>query len=178
MTTSIDRDDLVKFLEIHRAYPPNRASFRARLDHALMIALGLPDNPSNAAGTVVLRPLMAGIRRDTMLQDGGAMTATAADGGQGHDHARLHEGRDRGVQAPAGAGGFLGAVVRPLQAAHACPGKSREGGQGQGQARQDEHRRASGHPRPDGHPVDPGGDRILPTVSRSTVSWARCPRAR
>ena len=33
--------------------------------------------------------------------------------------ADLHEGRDRGIEAPAGAGRFLGAVVRALQAAHA-----------------------------------------------------------
>ena len=39
MTTSIGRDDLVKFLEFHRAYPENRASFRGCLDPALMIAL-------------------------------------------------------------------------------------------------------------------------------------------
>ena len=39
----------------------------------------------------------------------------------------------------------------------------RKGGprrQGQGQAGQDEHRRPSGNPRPDGHPVDPGRDRL------------------
>ena len=40
------------------------------------------------------------------------------------------------------------------------PGKGRQGRQGQGQAGQDEHRRASGDPGPDGHPVDPGGDRL------------------
>ena len=34
------------------------------------------------------------------------------------------------------------------------------GRQGQGQARQDGHRQASGDPGPDGHPVDPGGDRL------------------
>ena len=62
---------------------------------------------------------------------------------------------------PAGAGGFLGALVRALQAAHADPGKGGEVGQGQGQARQDGHRQESGNSRPDGHPVDPGGDRLL-----------------
>ena len=38
--------------------------------------------------------------------------------------------------------------------------KAVQGRQGQGQARQDGHRQASGHPGPDGHPVDPGGDRV------------------
>ena len=39
MTTSINRDDLVKFLEFDRPYAPNRAGFRSRLEPALMIAL-------------------------------------------------------------------------------------------------------------------------------------------
>ena len=45
----------------------------------------------------------------------------------------------------------------------------RKGGprrQGQGQAGQDEHRRASGDPRPDGHPVDPGRDRLRQRPAR------------
>ena len=63
-------------------------------------------------------------------------------------------------EAPAGADRLLGALVRPLQAAHPDPGKGGQSRQGQGQARQDEHRRASGDPGPDGHPVDPGGDRL------------------
>ena len=158
MTTSIKRDDLVKFLESTGHEPRiERVSGRAPAAPD-PIAFGAPDDPFNPAWNRDLGPQWPE-RRGTMLQNGGAMTA-AAERGQGHDHAGLHEGRDRGIQAPAGAGGFLGALVRALQAAHADPGKGGEGGQGQGQARQDEHRRASGHPRPDGHPVDPGGDRL------------------
>ena len=41
MTTSIDRDDLVKFLEFTGHTPRIRATFGARLEHALKIALGL-----------------------------------------------------------------------------------------------------------------------------------------
>ena len=93
-----------------------------------------------------------------MLQE--AETTVAGRVHQGHHDTDLRQGRHRGIAAPAGAGRFLGAVVRPLQAAHARPRKGREGGQGQGQARQDEHRRAPGHSRPDGHPVDPGRDRL------------------
>ena len=37
---------------------------------------------------------------------------------QGHDHGRVPPGRDRRIHEAAGAGRFLGAVVRALQAAH------------------------------------------------------------
>ena len=96
----------------------------------------------------------------TMLQNGGAATPARRWSDQGHHHPDLHEGRDRGVEAPAGAGRLLGAVVRPLQAAHPGARKGGQGRQGQGQARQDEHRQASGDSGPAGHPVDPGGDRL------------------
>ena len=79
----------------------------------------------------------------------------------------------------AGAGRFLGAVVRPLQAARRpVLEKAVAGGRRQGQAGQDEHRRASADRRPARHPVDPGGHRLPARASRSTASWARCPRAR
>ena len=98
-----------------------------------------------------------------MLQDGGAMTATATTADvvkdtttQGFMKDVIEESKRQPVLVD-----FWARVVRPLQAAHAGPGKSGQGRQGQGQARQDEHRRASGHPGPDGHPVDPRGDRIF-----------------
>ena len=106
-----------------------------------------------------LGPKRQGAAR-TMLQQALNAAAAADASGQGHDDADLRQGRHRGIEAPAGAGRFLGALVRPVQAAHARPGKGGQGRQGQGQARQDEHRRASGDPRPDGHPVDPGRDRL------------------
>ena len=62
---------------------------------------------------------------------------------QGHDDADLRQGRHRGIEAPAGAGRLLGALVRPLQAADAGPGEGGARRQGQGEARQDEYRRAS-----------------------------------
>ena len=96
--------------------------------------------------------------KDTMLQQ--ARNRDRGRVGQGHDHPGLRQGRDRGIEAPAGAGRLLGALVRPLQAAHPDPRKGGHGRQGQGQAGQDEHRRASGDPGPDGHPVDPGRDRL------------------
>ena len=57
-------------------------------------------------------------------------------------------------------------MVRPLPPAHADPRKGGPRRQGQGQAGQDEHRRASGDPGPDGHPVDPGGDRLRQRPAR------------
>ena len=62
----------------------------------------------------------------TMLQNRRGRQPAARRPRQGHDHARLHEGRDRGIEAPAGAGRFLGRVVRALQAAHAGAGKGRQ----------------------------------------------------
>ena len=41
--------------------------------------------------------------------------------------------------------------------------------QGQGQAGQDEHRRASGNSRPDGHPVDSGRDRLRQRPTRRRI---------
>ena len=67
-------------------------------------------------------------------------------------HRRLH--------AAAGAGRFLGALVRPLQAADAGHREGGAGGRRQGQAGQDEHRRPSADRRPARHPVDPGGHRL------------------
>ena len=60
----------------------------------------------------------------------------------------------------AGAGRFLGAVVRALQAADARDREGRHGRRRQGAARQDEHRRAPADRGPARHPVDPGGDRL------------------
>ena len=92
--------------------------------------------------------------------------AAGARSDQGDHHPDVREGRHRGVEAPAGADRLLGAMVRPLPAADA---DHREGGprrQGQGQAGQDEHRRASGDTGPDGHPVDPGRDRLRQRPAR------------
>ena len=102
----------------------------------------------------------------SLLQNGGSAPAAAADVVDRHHHPDLHEGRDRGIAPPAGAGRFLGAMVRTLQAAHADPGKSRPRRQGQGEACQDGYRQASGNSRPDGHPVDPGRDRLRERPAR------------
>ena len=90
----------------------------------------------------------------------------------------LPPGRADRIDAAAGARRFLGALVRALQAAHARP---REGGAGrrrQGEARQDEHRRASRR-----SPASSASSRSRPSspssaASRSTASWAPCRRAR
>ena len=76
------------------------------------------------------------------------------------------QGRHRGIEAPAGADRLLGALVRPLPSADADHRKGGPRGQGQGQAGQDEHRRASADSRPDGHPVDPGRDRLRQRPAR------------
>ncbi len=66
----------------------------------------------------------------------------------------------------AGAGGFLGALVRPVQAARAGAGEGGRRLQGQGDARQDEHRRAPADRRPARHPVDSGRHRLRPRPAR------------
>src|SRR5580765_604313 len=63
--------------------------------------------------------------------------------GQGDDHAGFYAGRHRGIQAPTGPRGFLGAMVRPVQAAHAGSRKSGQGRKRQSKTREDEYRRAS-----------------------------------
>ena len=47
--------------------------------------------------------------------------------GQGRDDGELPAGRHRRIDAPAGAGGFLGALVRPVQAARPDPREGRRG---------------------------------------------------
>ena len=82
------------------------------------------------------------------------------DADQGHDHGRLPPGRDRRIHEAAGAGRFLGAVVRALQAAHPGHREGRRRRPAARSARQDEHRRAPADPGPARHPVDPGRDRL------------------
>ena len=61
-----------------------------------------------------------------------AKAGNGADLDQGHHHPDLRQGRPRGIAPPAGAGRFLGAVVRPLQDAVA---DHREGGHAPPRAR-------------------------------------------
>ena len=80
---------------------------------------------------------------------------------QGQRPDQVRQGRARGVAHGAGDRRFLGAVVRAVQDAAADDREGRQGGQGRGQAGQDQHR-----PEPDAgpaaaHPVDPGGLRLL-----------------
>ena len=70
------------------------------------------------------------------------------------------------VEASAGADRLLGAVVRALPSAHADHRKGGSCRQRQGQAGQDEHRRASGDSGPDGYPVDSGRDRVRQRPAR------------
>ena len=70
--------------------------------------------------------LRAMSRRETSRHSGGSRPSSAAPGNgagrrpdQGHRYQELHQGRDRGIEAPAGDRRFLGAVVRALQAAWA-----------------------------------------------------------
>ena len=76
---------------------------------------------------------------------------------QEHHHQGLRARRDRRLARGAGAGRFLGAVVRPLPAAHPRPGKGGARGEGRGQAGQAQYRRASADPGADGRAVDPRG---------------------
>ena len=72
-------------------------------------------------------------------------------------HGRLHgRGRRRLVRA-AGHRRFLGAVVRPVQAARAAPRKGRARRQRRGAHGQAQHRREPRDRAADAHPVDPGG---------------------
>ena len=86
--------------------------------------------------------------------------AAAAAGREGRHDRELCRRRHPGIAQAAGAGRFLGAVVRPVQAAAAGAGKGRGRGRRRGQAGQDEHRRTSGDRRPARHPVDSGGHRL------------------
>ena len=93
------------------------------------------------------------------------------------EHQALHGRRDRGLAQAAGDRRFLGALVRPLQAAGPGAGEGGAAGQRQGPHGEDQCRREPAARRPDAHPVDPGGLSPSSTASRSTASWARCPRA-
>ncbi len=99
---------------------------------------------------------------------------------QGRDDRVLQGGCAHRIGAPAGAGRLLGALVRPLQAARAGAGEGGRQLQGQGDARQDEHRRAPANRRPARHPVDPGGHRLRqrPAGRRFHGRVARKPGAR
>ena len=79
---------------------------------------------------------------------------------QGHDHEGFPRRRARRLAQRPRPRRFLGALVRPVQAADADPGEGGAAGQGQGAARQDEHRRPPADRRPARHPVDPRGDRL------------------
>ena len=79
---------------------------------------------------------------------------------QGNDHQGLSRRRARSLAQRPGARRLLGALVRPLQAADAGPREGGAGGQGQGAAGQDEHRRPSADRRPARHPVDPRRHRL------------------
>ena len=92
--------------------------------------------------------------------------AGGARSDQGDDHPDVREGRHRGVKAAAGVDRLLGAMVRPVPPAHADSGEGGPRRKGQGQAGEDEHRRASGYPGPDGYPVDPGRDRLRQRPAR------------
>ena len=110
--------------------------------------------------------------RCSMAAAGTAAAAAATHGGlsltaplrrrrhQGHDDRELCRRRHPGIAQAAGAGRFLGAVVRSLQAADAGAGKGGPRRRRQGQAGQDEHRRPSVDRRPARHPVDSGGHRL------------------
>jgi hypothetical protein len=80
--------------------------------------------------------------------------------GQGYDHSDLRQRRHRGVQTSAGAGGFLGGMVRAMQATGPGAGKGGPRLQGQGEARQDGYRQASRDSRAARYPVDSRGVRL------------------
>ena len=103
---------------------------------------------------------------------GGARSAQRRSrAGQGQRHPELHAGRDPGVAQPAGDRRFLGALVRPLQAARA---DHRAGGQErrrQGPPGQDQHRREPRARPAAAHPVDPDGLRLQPGPAGRRLRW-------
>ena len=115
-----------------------------------------------------------------ILNTGGAATPDV-ELDQEHHHQGLHARRDRGLARGAGAGRFLGALVRALPAADADPGEGRARGEGRGQAGQAQYRRPSADPGADGRPVDPSrirlpgrpsGRRLHGSAARSRASTA------
>ena len=163
MTTSIAAADLVTFLQGHR--PRAAHSGGQRCGHRRRPgALKMASKPPFTSQAMLWNPRQTEncARTDvTILEGNGAAPPPAGDLIKDTTTQTLRAGRDRGVQAPAGADRLLGTVVRPLQAADPDPGKGGPRRQGQGQARQDEHRRAPADPGPNGHPVDPRRDRIF-----------------
>ena len=94
------------------------------------------------------------------------------------DHGFVPGGRADGVPDAAGAGGFLGALVRSVQATCAGAGAGSRGRGRKGRVGQDEHRRASADRRPAWHPVDSGGDRVRQGPAGRRLRRRACRRAR
>ena len=122
-------------------------------------------NPLQRRGTLRVHfgaTLNAGaLRREaTWNRSSAASQPRRAD--QGQRHPALRGRRDRGLEGGPGHRRFLGAVVRPVQAARAGAGKSRHGGARPGTPGQDRHRREPRDRPADAHPVDPGGIRVRP----------------
>ena len=137
MTTSIARDDLVRFLAA-TGHPPRilgggAGRRRRALDpdcnhphgHHLIGWIEVSDAARAARPADRNEPKRTRQATRTHRNDAAECRGDSGRGGgrQGHHHPDLREGRDRGIQAPAGAGGFLGGVVRALQAAHPDPGE-------------------------------------------------------
>jgi len=109
----------------------------------------------------------------TIVEQGGGPAPQQHPSDQGDDHTDLCEGRHRGIEAPAGAIDFLGALVRPLRQLTPVLEKSVRA-PGQGQLSND----IASIP-----PSRPDGIQSIPAViafvngQPADVSWARCPRA-